>query len=202
MLKYSLVSPSRLNSDSYYRTSVIVWAMNRSISEEALRAAVERCGGGEEVTNFAKDLAAVLGPNEIALEIAQTTAPGFSSACAVTTDRLILGTGKEKVEEVPLAKLTYFGFRNEQELDLELHSLEARAVWHGFGERGARRILSALNWIFTFYKQADLSRTPEKGVTGIYDSWSQVVAQARAEQWETEKFRTDVVPVLANSRWW
>ncbi|WP_156324855.1 hypothetical protein [Corynebacterium lactis] len=176
--------------------------MNRSISEEALRAAVERCGGGEEVTNFAKDLAAVLGPNEIALEIVQTTAPGFSSACAVTTDRLILGTGKEKVEEVPLAKLTYFGFRNEQELDLELHSLEARAVWHGFGERGARRILSALNWIFTFYKQADLSRTPEKGVTGIYDSWSQVVAQARAEQWETEKFRTNVVPVLANSRWW
>ena len=158
--------------------------MNQPLSHASLHDAVGRAGDSEPVRELAKNVFEVLTPEEIVLEIAETTTTGAVTGMCITNQRILLHEGNKKgnptLSELPLEGITRFDFRFDKEITLKVSKFSHFIEYHGIGHQGAARLAHAIKWIRTM-RETRSPRMPRRAKTidEMFTSWQNAVAQVQ-----------------------
>lgn len=164
---------------------------------EFVRKALERCGDTQIAPAVVNDVMHVLGPGEEILEVALTSAPGFTSACVCTTSRLFLGTAPGQVTVIDHAWLTGFCGRPygpAEELTLTLKAVDGEVNWIGFNRTGLMRILHALDF-------AMQSPAPEATIPELFNKWIDIQQEADNVEMTSEQFELNIREAIGEGKW-
>ncbi|WP_257202238.1 hypothetical protein [Corynebacterium cystitidis] len=154
-------------------------------------AALARAQGDYIATSVVNDVVSVCRPDEVVLEVAQCTHPGFESACVATNRHLFLGVGPGQLDVVDLDLVTSVSALDDDTLP-SAHSVEVRAmaaplVWHGFGPRGVARIVHAVEWVLGVHRQhrSNDHRVP---MPQVYQFWRDTYGLAQTSNLSGDAF--------------
>lgn len=170
--------------------------MSASTAEEFLSRAIARAGDSEIIQAHGATIAPLLAENEVVLEAAETTAPGHETALFATDRRLLLVEGLSLVREAPYSMLTHVYGTTGADFTLTLCLFNRRIEWCGFGERGLRRVLNAIQWA-----NRPVSR-PEDSVENLFESWRDTRDQLRSLNTCDADYAQQIVTAVSNRRWW
>lgn len=145
---------------------------NPSVSAAAQRADLEHSADSQALVRVAKAIESVLKDGEVVLEFAATTSPGFPTLLAVTSKRIVMGAGEDRLEEVPLHEVTSVRLIKTPEPSVQLGIYNASTTITGFGELGIARVGHALEWVLRSYVHPQVTVEPKDSPEGLYNTWA------------------------------
>nr|VDG63300.1 Uncharacterised protein [Streptococcus thermophilus] len=167
------------------------------IRNEFARRALQRCGDQQIAPAVVNDVVQILREGEEILEVALTSAPGFTTACVCTSSRLFLGTAPGQVTVIDHEWLTGFSGRPygpSQEPTLTLKALDGEVNWIGFNQAGLLRILHALAFCFEPTYQA--TTIPE-----LFNRWIDIHQESDRVDLADEQFDQRIHQAIGKRPW-
>lgn len=188
--------------------------MEQLFSDMSLQMAYERATGEsygiqsrstnpDSVIKVLNDVAAALQPEELVLEIADTTDPGFHSALVVTNYRILIGTGPGSLKSIALDLITGVRSAYDPDLILILHSFGGSYTVRGLGAKGLGRIVHALGWVASYVVEPPESFQPQNQLPDLFQSWMEAQHTFHEQPELTEdEMGERLRQILADKRWY
>lgn len=173
-------------------------------ASEFMQGALQRAGNSDVVAAFTTPMQALLEKGEVVLEAAETTAPGHLTAVFATNRRVVLFVNLETVREARYENITHVSGTSAGDMALELSIFDRTVKWEGFGQRGLRRIISAVTWAKHEYApHGNRSKPSDHMYRDIFSPWMKARRELGGREDITpEEYSATVGPILDNKRWW
>lgn len=171
--------------------------MNTSSTPEPVAAAVQRAGSSPATRKVAVDVDNVLRNGEQVMEFADTSAPGFPSALAVTDQRVLVGAGPGTLHFLELAAITGLALDGQS---LVLRCLDQEVRFSGLAEKAGQRVAGAVAWALG---QLDTPKTPGNSaeILDTYDAWADLMVSHQSGAVSDEDVNRALSELLSHREW-